>query len=32
LAVRSWNDRQYLWPIPTTELQINENLKQNPGY
>lgn len=32
LAKRSWNDRQYLWPIPTTELQINENLKPNPGY
>ncbi len=32
LAVRSWNDRQYLWPIPTTELQINPNLKPNPGY
>jgi hypothetical protein len=24
--------RQYLWPIPTTEILINENLKQNPGY
>lgn len=28
----SWNDRQYLWPIPTTEIQINSNIKQNPGY
>ncbi|MBL1409331.1 RagB/SusD family nutrient uptake outer membrane protein [Sphingobacterium faecale] len=26
-------ERQYLWPIPTKEILINENLKpQNPGY
>jgi starch-binding outer membrane protein, SusD/RagB family len=24
--------RQYLWPIPTKEILINENLTQNPGY
>lgn len=24
--------RQYLWPIPTKEVLINENIKQNPGY
>lgn len=24
--------RQYLWPIPTKEILINGNLKQNPGY
>lgn len=24
--------RQYLWPIPTKEVLINENLNQNPGY
>lgn len=29
---RMWNDRQYLWPIPTKEILINSNLKQNPGY
>ncbi len=29
---RKWDDRQYLWPIPTTEIQINPNMKQNPGY
>ena len=29
---KAWNDRQYLWPIPTTEIQINANMKQNPGY
>ncbi len=32
LSQRSWNNRQYLWPIPTKEILINENLKQNPGY
>ena len=33
LATRSWNDRQYLWPIPTTEILTNGNLKpNNPGY
>ena len=32
LAQRTWDDRQYLWPIPTTEIQINENMKPNPGY
>ncbi len=32
LSQRAWDDRQYLWPIPTKEVLINENLKQNPGY
>ena len=32
LSPRLWNDRQYLWPLPTKEVLINENLKQNPGY
>ncbi len=32
MSQRMWNDRQYLWPIPTKEVLINENLKQNPGY
>ena len=27
-----WNNRQYLWPIPTKEILINENLTQNPQY
>ena len=26
------HERQYLWPIPTSEIIINENMKQNPGY
>lgn len=32
ITQRAWNDRQYLWPIPTKEVLINENIKQNPGY
>lgn len=32
MSQRMWNDRQYLWPIPTKEVLINENLEQNPGY
>lgn len=31
-AGRHWNDRQYLWPIPAEELEINPNMEQNPGY
>lgn len=31
-AQRRWDNRQYLWPIPTAEIVINENMKQNPGY
>lgn len=25
-------DKHYLWPIPFRELDLNKNLKQNPGY
>lgn len=25
-------NRQYLWPIPSKEILINDNIKQNPGY
>ena len=32
LIKRTFNSRQYLWPIPTKEILINENLEQNPGY
>lgn len=28
----AWDNRQYLWPIPAAEIQINPNMKQNPGY
>jgi hypothetical protein len=24
--------RDYLWPIPNTEIELNSNLTQNPGY
>ena len=32
LSQRVWAERQYLWPLPTTEIQVNKNLEQNPGY
>jgi hypothetical protein len=33
LALRDFDkNRQYVWPIPTKEVLINDNLKQNPGY
>lgn len=33
ITQRLWNDRQYLWPLPTKELLINKNLEpNNPGY
>ncbi|MCD8137438.1 MAG: RagB/SusD family nutrient uptake outer membrane protein, partial [Parabacteroides gordonii] len=32
LSQRSFNERQYLWPIPSKEILINGNIKQNPGY
>ena len=32
IAEKKWDDRQYLWPIPTTEILINSNMKQNPNY
>ena len=32
LSTRNWDNRQYLWPIPTKEILINDNLVQNPGY
>jgi starch-binding outer membrane protein, SusD/RagB family len=33
LAQRSFDkNKHYLWPIPTPELLINPNLKDNPGY
>ena len=33
LAIRKFDaSKQYLWPIPSKEILINENIKQNPGY
>ena len=31
-AKRVFPDRQYLWPIPTHELELCPNLTNNPGY
>lgn len=31
-AKRVFPDRQYLWPIPTREMNLCPNLKNNPGY
>ena len=31
-AKRVFPDRQYLWPIPTHELELCPNLENNPGY
>jgi hypothetical protein len=31
-SARSFAARAYLWPIPQTELDLNKNLKQNPGF
>lgn len=30
--MKEWskNDRRWYWPLPTNELVLNENLKQNP--
>ena len=32
VETRFWNDRMYLYPIPSTEYFINNNLGQNPGW
>ncbi|MDD4589998.1 MAG: RagB/SusD family nutrient uptake outer membrane protein [Parabacteroides sp.] len=33
VTVRRFDEtRQYLWPIPSKEVKINPNLKQNPNY
>lgn len=29
---RKWEDKHYLYPLPTDQLQLNPNLKQNPGW
>jgi len=31
-AVRKWEDKKYLYPIPTADLLINPKLGQNPGW
>jgi len=33
LSIRTFNEsRQYLWPIPLTDILTNKNLTQNPNY
>jgi starch-binding outer membrane protein, SusD/RagB family len=32
VETRDFKDYYYLWPIPLDELNINDNLQQNPGY
>jgi hypothetical protein len=32
LETRTFADKNYLWPIPQSEIDIDKNLKQNPGY
>ena len=29
---RNWHEKHYLLPLPTDQLKLNPNLKQNPGY
>ena len=29
---RKWESKHYLYPVPTDQLQLNPNLKQNPGW
>ncbi|WP_422351054.1 RagB/SusD family nutrient uptake outer membrane protein [Flagellimonas sp.] len=31
-SVRQFAQKNYLFPIPTDEIQLNENLEQNPGW
>lgn len=30
--VRNFKQRDYLWPIPQSEMDVTKNLKQNPGW
>lgn len=32
IQTRTWDDKMYLYPIPQTEVYLNENLTQNPGW
>lgn len=31
-STREWNDKLYLYPLPTQELSLNPSLTQNPGW
>lgn len=30
--LQNFSEEDYLFPIPTTEMRLNENMEQNPGY
>jgi len=32
VETRTFSDRNYLWPVPQAEININKDLTQNPGY
>ena len=32
VETRQFADKNYLWPVPQAEININKNLKQNPGF
>lgn len=32
ITTRTWNERMYLYPLPTQELTLNTNFAQNPGW
>lgn len=32
ITARVWNDKMYAYPLPTQELSLNTNLKQNTGW
>ena len=29
---RKWEEKNYLFPLPSDQLQLNPNLQQNPGW
>jgi hypothetical protein len=29
---QTWDDKEYLWPVPQKERDLNKNLSQNPGW
>ncbi|MBS1471862.1 MAG: RagB/SusD family nutrient uptake outer membrane protein, partial [Lachnospiraceae bacterium] len=29
---RTWQDKNYLYPLPSDQLQLNPQLEQNPGW
>ena len=30
--IRTYEAKHYFYPIPTTQLTLNKNMKQNPGW